>query len=494
MGGCVAPAARTVQVREDIELGARGGRTDRRVLGVRAAAPPALPRYATARHDWEPLEVIWREPGLEWRLNESMCMPRAPDGTHWLFVHEHAARASVVAAANAMTKARVLADLFSHENLLKPGANRWIRLFGTSASDESAVLVFEHAAGGPLSLHVDKRGRLIAPAASRSEVVRMLVVQLLEGLAWLHDCGYAWSGISTDQMFLDGTGALKLRPVGIARIGDPVAHAQALQWTRPRLLPPEATRSGRAGDPCAWHAASSRADIFAVGVLAAEWATGIHPFGSPVVASSGRQTMGEAAAVVSPEPAVRPFDAGWTPPCVRRPLASPVWTAFVNAAAAVAKSARFSSATEALRHPALRGPSEPQPFVVATKHRLDTSPYPPQVRNLQSLVRPRAKSSRPEDLPRSKNDAKGLDQVLRALSSRVLKSGDCRITPDALKALTHKLDAQPRPKHRSADPSSPPFSTAALEAMPAAHRRVVDSAFKGWEARNVQPCLRAFTE
>lgn len=494
MGSCVAPAARTVQVREDIELGARGGRGDRRVLGARAVAPPALPRYATARHEWEPLEVIWREPGLEWRLNECMCTPRAPDGTYWLFVHEHAARASVVAAANAMTKARVLAELFSPENLLKPGASRWIRLFGTSASDESAVLVFEHAAGGPLALHVDKRGCLIAPASTRPEAARKLVVQLLEGLAWLHDCGFAWAGISTDQLFLDGTGALKLRPVGITRIGDPVAHAQVLQWTRPRLLPPEAVRSGRAGDPCAWHAASPRADLFAVGVLAAEWATGIHPFGHPVVAASGRQTIGEAAAAASPEPASRAPDAGWALPCVREPLTSPDWAAFVNSAAAVASSARFSSATEALRHRALRGASEPQPFVVAAKHRLDTSAYPLQVRDPQSLVRPRTKSSRPEDMPRSKTDAKALDQALRALSSHVLKTGDSRITSDALKALALKLNAQPKQKHGAAGPASPPFSAAALEAMPAAHRRVVDSAFKGWEARNVQPCLKPVTE
>ena len=494
MGGCVAPASRTVQVREDIELGARGGRTDRRVLGARAAAPPALPRFATARHEWEPLEVIWREPGLEWRLNESMCTPRAPDGSHWLFVHEHAARASVVAAANAVTKARVLAGLFSHENMLKPGANRWIRLFGTCASDESAVLVFEHAAGGPLSLHLDRRGQLVAPAATRAEAVRMLVVQLLEGLAWLHDCGYAWSGISSDQMFLDGTGALKLRPVGITRIGDPVAHAQALQWTRPRLLPPEAVRSGRAGDPCAWHAASPRADVFAVGVLAAEWATGLHPFGHPIVATSGRQTVGEAVASASPGPALRPLDAGRTLPCVANQLPAPAWAAFIAAASAGPKAARFSSAAEALRHPALRGPCEPQPFIVSTKHRLDTSPYPPQLRRPQSLVRPRAKSSRREDLPRSKQDARALDQVLRALSSRVLKSGDHRVTPDALKALALRLDAQPRTKPRSDRAPGSPFSAAALAAMPAAHRRLVDSAFRGWEARNVQPCLRAFTD
>src|SRR5215510_11804484 len=127
--------------------------------------------------------------------------------------------------------------------------------------------------------------------------LRAIAVQLCAGLAAAHDAGVIHRDLKPDNVMIErGTERAVIMDFGIARGGDEIGVTQlgALIGT-PRYMAPEQL----AGD-----AADHRADLFALGVMLYELATGTRPW-------SGDSPIAIAMAMASQRP--RPITAPQVP-------------------------------------------------------------------------------------------------------------------------------------------------------------------------------------
>jgi serine/threonine-protein kinase len=128
--------------------------------------------------------------------------------------------------------------------------------------------------------------------------LRSLAIQLCSGLAAAHDAGVIHRDFKPDNVMIErGTDRVVITDFGIARSGDDVGVTQvgALIGT-PRYMAPEQL----AGDEV-----DHRADVFALGVILYELATGMRPW-------SGDSAI--AIAVAQATQPLRPFTARQVPP------------------------------------------------------------------------------------------------------------------------------------------------------------------------------------
>jgi len=96
--------------------------------------------------------------------------------------------------------------------------------------------------------------------------------QLLDAVGYAHSRGVVHRDIKPDNVFVTGDGRVKLTDFGIAHVGTGTALTQAgtIMGT-PGYMAPEQVRG---------ESVDSRADIFAIGVIAYELMTGRNPFGA----------------------------------------------------------------------------------------------------------------------------------------------------------------------------------------------------------------------
>ena len=208
------------------------------------------------------------------------------------------------------------------------------------------------------------------PAGFDELRVRSVLVQLVEGLAALHDAGKLHRDIKPSNVLVTAEGRLVLVDFGLAvRLSSSAAHSRVALVGTPEYLAPELIEGA---------AASAASDWYGVGVLLYEALTGVLPFAGSLAEVLGRKiardppppsalTLGVppdldelCASLLSRDPAARPGGAallarlGGVPSAVRREVP------FVGRAAERAALAGLYGAVEAQRGAAVAlvdGPS-----------------------------------------------------------------------------------------------------------------------------------------
>jgi serine/threonine-protein kinase len=156
---------------------------------------------------------------------------------------------------------------------------------------ELTVLLMPLARGGTADRLLAEHGAL------PDDFVAVLLDQLLDGLAAVHDAGLVHGDVKPANLLLDATGTD--RPcLRLADFGASVGRGTAATAATDAYLAPEA-RAGVAPDP--------RQDLFAAGATAAELLTGRVP---PSAARLPRGPLRPLLAdLLSPDPGCRPPDA-----------------------------------------------------------------------------------------------------------------------------------------------------------------------------------------
>ncbi len=269
-------------------------------------------------------------------------------------LHEHlAAYPELVQRFHAEARA---VNLIGHENI--------VSIFDLNAAPPRPYLIMEYLEGVPLSSMVG--------VPVRAEVWVPILAQACEALHAAHQRGIVHRDLKPDNLFLvqRAKGAppfVKVLDFGIAKLIDgagPQTQAGIIVGT-PEYMAPEQSRSQRL---------DGRADVYALGVIAYQLATGQLPF----------TEEGSAAQLVAhqtlPPPPPRSIYAGVSAPVeavILRALAKSLTDRYENALA-------LKAALETALEEELRGPVVPEP----------TPPPPQPVRETPSRRR-----ARPVELP-----------------------------------------------------------------------------------------------
>jgi serine/threonine protein kinase len=181
-----------------------------------------------------------------------------------------------------------------------------IRVIEHGVDGETAFMVMEHAAGGPVA----RSGDVIGPAGALT-----LMTQAAGGLAWLHRNGWVHRDLKPANLLLRADGSLALCDFGCAAPRGARSAAQAgTMIGTPRYAAPEQTQ----GEP-----AHPTADVYALGACLFEilcgkplypGETSIELLGQHLMAPVPRLPLQFAAweplldAMLAKDPAARPAD------------------------------------------------------------------------------------------------------------------------------------------------------------------------------------------
>jgi len=155
-----------------------------------------------------------------------------------------------------------------------------VRVLHAGRGPEGPYLVLTYVPGRSLRQILVEDGPLPEP------LVRSVGAQLAGALAALHGAGFTHGDVKPDNVRLDEDGRAVLLDLGFARRlhaepGPAPSHAGSLAY-----LSPERAQGG---------GASPEADVFALGVVLYELATGVHPFGFVPAEGRARQRAMSAA-------------------------------------------------------------------------------------------------------------------------------------------------------------------------------------------------------
>ncbi|MEW6073063.1 MAG: protein kinase [Planctomycetota bacterium] len=165
--------------------------------------------------------------------------------------------------ADPAARAALAAEAEAGERIRNPSL---VRVLGAELAGENPVLVLQYVPGRSLREILDAEGRLPEP------LVRGTGAQLAGALAALHEAGIVHGDVKPENARLDAEGRAVLLDLGFAVHGGseglavpPAGHAGSLAY-----LSPERAEGG---------APAPTADVFALGIVLYELATGVHPFG-----------------------------------------------------------------------------------------------------------------------------------------------------------------------------------------------------------------------
>src|SRR5262249_41771143 len=155
------------------------------------------------------------------------------------------------AAAPALAKLR-------HENILE--------IFDYSGPDAAeSYIVTEYIHGPNLKQFLDSHGRLPYP-----EIAALIIVEVCRALAHAHTCGIIHRDIKPENVMIRDDGVIKLTDFGIAQVVDKERMTVTGQLLgSPAYMAPEHVE----GKPLDF-----RTDVFSVGILLYQLATGELPF------------------------------------------------------------------------------------------------------------------------------------------------------------------------------------------------------------------------
>ncbi len=169
-------------------------------------------------------------------------------------------------------EAKALAAL-SHQNILA--------IYDIGSVDNISYVVMELLHGESL------RSKLSGGSLSKDELGKV-ALSILEGLAAAHSKGIVHRDLKPENIFITNQGNIKILDFGLAQIKKTVQVETLPEVTSGNEIPTESwsTRSDvfvgtlpyMAPEQIRGGTASTRSDIFSVGVLLYECATGIHPF------------------------------------------------------------------------------------------------------------------------------------------------------------------------------------------------------------------------
>jgi len=184
-----------------------------------------------------------------------------------------------------------------------------VRVLGAGADERGPYLVLPLLEGAGL------RERLLAERRLPESEVRRVACELSGALAVLHAAGWVHGDLKPENVRFDADGRAVLLDLGFAH--RPEAGDQGRRPGSLAYLAPEQVRGGRGGPA---------SDVFALGVIAFELASGEHPFASG--GASGAELGPSAADTLLERIARAPFD----PPSLLVPELSPFLDHVVGAA------------------------------------------------------------------------------------------------------------------------------------------------------------------
>jgi tetratricopeptide (TPR) repeat protein len=161
----------------------------------------------------------------------------------------------------ARARARFEAEARVGVSVRHPGV---VHVLGTGVDARGRFLVLAYVAGDTLRTVLQREG------AAPEPLVRRVGTSLANGLAALHAAGFVHGDVKPENVRLDAGGNAVLLDLGFARAASDVAAAEIAP--RAGSLPyvaPEIAQGGIGGP---------ESDVFALGVLLYEFATGVHPF------------------------------------------------------------------------------------------------------------------------------------------------------------------------------------------------------------------------
>lgn len=183
--------------------------------------------------------------------------------------------------ARFIEEARTLAGL-SHGHI--------VDVYDIEEAFGTLFIVMELVDGTDLDKLLVQRGRLAG-----DEIARLLL-PVADALAYAHERGISHRDIKPANVAVEKSGRVKLMDFGLARMlrDDPASRVRTIDGT-PQYIAPEVAR-GQVGD--------GRVDVYALGVMAFQMATGRPPFESDTVAGMLRahvKTPPPDVATLAPE-------------------------------------------------------------------------------------------------------------------------------------------------------------------------------------------------
>jgi serine/threonine protein kinase len=143
-------------------------------------------------------------------------------------------------------------------------------------SDFLRVLAGRHAQNGSLKQLLEKFGKL------SEKLVASCVIQVLEGLDYLHHNGVMHSNLKTTNILITQSGDVKLSDFGISHNLNVIKHrGKRVSWM-PNWSAPEVIRLMRA---------SKESDIWSLGCTIIELLTGNQPYGDMIDPISGTDPL-----------------------------------------------------------------------------------------------------------------------------------------------------------------------------------------------------------
>lgn len=177
------------------------------------------------------------------------------------FLHQ-----GVAASKELLLNELKLARSISHPNVC--------RLFDVGEVDGRLFLSMEYVDGEDLAALLQRIGRVPADRAM------ILARQLFSGLAAAHAKGVLHCDLKPANVMIDGRGQVRITDFGIARLEAAVEDSSIGLAGTPAYMAPEQLLGQKA---------TAKSDVYSLGLVLYEMATGVHPF-----ADSSRQRMVEA--------------------------------------------------------------------------------------------------------------------------------------------------------------------------------------------------------